>query len=62
MRFFNWRLERIYKYIYIHSGETILKKDICTTLNLCKPTVNKWIKWLKKRELIKVEGKKFEII
>lgn len=62
MRFFNWRLDRIYKFIYIHDGETILKQDIASATRLSKPTVSKWLKWLEKRKLIKIDGKKFSIL
>ena len=62
MRFFNKRLDRIYKYLYIHDGETILRKDIARETKLCRPTVNKWLKWLEKRQLIKIDGKTFHIL
>lgn len=62
MTFFNKKLERIYKYIYIHDGETLLLKNIAEETNTSRPTVNKYLRWLERRELIKRTGKFFEII
>ena len=62
INFFNRRLEKIYKYIYIHNGETILIKDIAQATAITEKTVRKWIKWLIARELIKKDGKKFSIL
>lgn len=62
MRFFNSKLDQIYKYIYIHDGETLLKKNIAKDTKSCRPTVDKWLKWLEKRNLIKIDGKTFHIL
>lgn len=62
MTFRNKYIASIYKYIYIHDGETILIKDICTETTFCKRTVIKYVKWLERRELIKKTGKHFKII
>lgn len=62
MTFFNKKLERIYKYIYIHDGETLLLKNIAEETGTSRPTVNKYLRWLERRELIKRTGKFFEII
>lgn len=54
-------LRNIYKYIYIHSGQTILIKDICEATGYSKPTVIKYIRWLMERDIIKKSGKHFEV-
>lgn len=54
-------LRNIYKYIYIHSGQTILIKDICKATGYSKPTVIKYIRWLTERDIIKKSGKHFEV-
>lgn len=53
---------KIYRYIYIHSGETILIKDIIETTGISKATVHKYLNWLIRRNLIKRNGKKFEVL
>jgi len=53
---------KVYKYIYIHDGETILNKDIMEFTGFCQDTVIKYIHWLEKRELILKRGKHYEII
>lgn len=55
-------LRNIYKYIYIHSNETILIKDICKYTGYSKPTVIKYVKWLQERDIIKKTGKHFEAL
>lgn len=62
MKFFNKHLDKIYKYLYIHDGETLLLKNIAAEINTSRPTLNKYLKWLERRELIQREGKKFKII
>lgn len=63
MKFFNKKLERLYKYLYIHSGQTILMQDIVDEIQVSAPTIRRFLKWLEARELIKRTGKKkFEII
>ncbi len=62
MKFVNRFADKIYKYIYIHDQETILLKNICRDLNICEPTVRKYIRWLEKRGYIKKDGKYFEIL
>jgi len=63
MKFFNKRLERLYRYIYIHDGQTILIQDMVKETQISAPTVRKLLKWLEERELIKRTGKKkFKII
>lgn len=53
---------KIYRYIYIHSGETILVKDIIEFTGISKATVHKYLKWLIRRNLIKRNGKKMEVV
>ena len=63
MKFFNKRLERLYRYIYIHDGQTILIQDMVKETQISAPTVRKLLKWLEERELIKrTAKKKFKII
>lgn len=60
--FRNPYIQKIYKYLYIHDGQTLLIKDIARETGLTRPTVIKYIRWLEKRELIKKTGKFFKII
>ena len=53
MKFFNKRLERLYRYIYIHDGQTILIQDMVKETQISAPTVRKLLKWLEERELIR---------
>lgn len=63
MKFFNKKLERLYKYLYIHDGQTILMQDLVEEIKVSAPTVRRFLKWLEERELIKRVGKKkFEIV
>lgn len=62
MRFVNKMIEKIYKYIYRNDGQTILLKDMATELYISRPTINKYIRWLERREIIKKDGKKFSIL
>ena len=62
MTFVNKYADRIYKYIYIHSGETILIKDIIEWTGFSRKTVFKYIKWLLRRNLITKNGKYFEVV
>ena len=62
MRFVNKYIDRIYKYLYIHDGETILQKDIASDLQIDKKTIRKYLKWLVRREYIKKDGKKISIL
>lgn len=62
VNFRNKYIEKIYKYIYIRDGQTILMKDIEKGTGLSCPTVIKYVRWLERRELIKKTGKFFEII
>lgn len=60
--FRNPYIQKIYKYLYIHDGQTLLIKDIARETGLTRPTVIKYVRWLEKRELIKKTGKFFKII
>ena len=62
MRFKNWRVGKIYKYLYLHDDQTVLIKDICEATRLSKPTVIKYVRWLEKLGLIKKSGKHFEVL
>lgn len=62
VNFQNKFLAKVYKYIYIHDGETILIIDIQKGTGLSRPTVIKYVRWLEQRELIKKTGKFFKII
>lgn len=62
MRFFNKYIDRIYRYIELRDGQTILIKDIAEDLDTTVVTVRKYLKWLTKRKLIKKTGKRFEIV
>lgn len=62
MNFMNHRLDKLYKYLYIHDKETLLLKEIAAEINISRPTLNKYLKWLERRELIQREGKHFKII
>jgi len=53
--------QKIYNYIYCHSGQTILIKDIAEEVGFCQKTVTKYVQWLERRELIQRVGKKFYI-
>lgn len=54
-------LNRIYRYIKVNDGQNILYKDIMEEFNITYPTVRKYIKWLAKRELITINGKRISI-
>lgn len=62
MQFRNRFISKIYKYLLIHDGETILIKDIVENTRISKPTVIKYVRWLERRQIIKKTGKKFEIL
>lgn len=62
MHFVNKFANKIYKYIYIHDGETLLLKDMEVELGICRKTIAKYIKWLDRRGYIKKTGKRFTII
>ncbi len=62
MRFINKFADKVYKYIYIHDGQTILLKDMAKETGICDTTCRKYIRWLEKREYIKKNGKHFEIL
>jgi len=59
MQFHNKFIQSIYKYIYVHSGQTILIKDIAAETGISQPTIRKYIRWLQRRELITKKGKNF---
>lgn len=61
MTFRNKFVDKIYKYIYRHSGETILIKDIIEETGLSKATVHKYLKWLIRRQYVIKNGKKFTV-
>lgn len=61
MEFRNRILRRIYKYIYIHDGQTILIKDIAAETGYCRQTISKYLKWMERREILTRYGKKFEL-
>lgn len=58
----NLIVQRIYKHIKLNEGQTLLRQDIAEELNLSLPTVRKHIRWLEKRRLIKINGKKISLI
>lgn len=58
MRFLNSYIQKIYNYIYINDGQTFLLQDIAEDLEISRPTINKYLKWLERRHLIKRHGKK----
>ena len=62
MKFVNHYVDRIYKYLYRHDGETILLKDLVTEVGFCDKTIRKYLKWLVRREYIKKDGKKISIL
>ncbi len=63
MRFFNKKLERLYRYLYIHDQQIILMQEVVEEIQVSAPTVRKLLKWLEERELIKRIGKKkFQIV
>jgi Mn-dependent DtxR family transcriptional regulator len=62
MRFPNSYLNRIYKYLYINDGQTILLQDIAEDLNISRPTIRKYLKWLERRNIIERMGKKITIL
>lgn len=62
MKFVNKYADKIYKYIYIHDGQTLLRKDIARDVGFTEKTVLKYINWLIRRGYIKKTGKHFEII
>ncbi len=62
MRFVNKFADKVYKYIYIHDGETLLLKNMERDLQISRPTIRKYIRWLVRRGYIKKDGKQFEIV
>lgn len=62
MNFMNRQLDKLYKYIYIHDDQTLLLKNISAEINISRPTLNKYLKWLERRKLIQRNGKHFKII
>lgn len=62
MHFVNKFANKIYKYIYIHDGETLLYQDMAKELGICRKTISKYVKWLDRRGYIKKIGKRLEII
>lgn len=62
VNFRNPYISKIYKYLYLHDGQTILMKDIEKATGFSTPTVIKYVRWLQDRELIKKTGKFFQII
>ena len=59
MNFKNKFADKTYKYIYRHSGETILIKDIIEDTGFARATVHKYLKWLIRRQYVTKNGKKF---
>lgn len=59
MNFKNKFVDKIYKYIYRHSGETILVKDIIDDTGFARATVHKYLNWLIRRDYVIKNGKKF---
>ena len=57
LKFPNRIADKIYKYLYRHQDETILKKDIALATNFSRPTVDKYLKWLYRREVVKKIGR-----
>lgn len=55
-------LQRVYQYIKLHDGETILKKDIAKNAKVGKNTVTRDVRWLLKRGIVRCEGKTFSIV
>lgn len=62
MRFANKNIGKVYKYIFLHDGETILYNDIADGTGLTRQTVARHVRWLLRRELIKKTGRKFSIL
>lgn len=54
--------KRIFIYIKLHDGQTILYKDIMEEFSITYPTVRYCIRWLLDRELISKIGKRLKII
>lgn len=50
---------KIYKYIELHDGETILMQDFAKATQISQPTIRKYLRWLIRRELITKNGKHF---
>lgn len=62
MHFVNKFANKIYKYIYIHDGQTLLEKDIASDLGINRKTVRKYVRWLDRRGYIKKTGKHYETV
>ena len=62
MQFHNKFIQTIYKYLYVHSGQTILIKDISAETGISQPTIRKYLKWLQRRGLITRQGKFFATV
>lgn len=62
MHFVNKFANKIYKYIYIHDGQTLLEKDIANDLGINRKTVRKYVRWLDRRGYIKKTGKHYETV
>lgn len=62
MEFRNRIIRKIYRYIYIHDGQTILINDIKKETGYCRQTISKYLKWLEKREILHRDGKKFKLL
>lgn len=61
IQFPNMLLSRIYRYIKLNDGQNILYKDIMEEFGISYPTVRKHIRWLLKRELITINGKRISL-
>lgn len=62
INFRNKFAQKIYKYIYIHDGETILLKNMARDTGICDKTCRKYVKWFERRGLIKKTGKTYDIL
>lgn len=58
MIFPNAYIRKIYKYIQLHDGETILMQDLSTAIGASQPTTRKYLRWLIRRELVIKNGKR----
>lgn len=60
--FTNPAISRIYSYIRKHDGEVIFAYEICDACNLSRPTVRKYLRWLRTRNLIKMNRRRIQIV
>jgi len=51
----------VYQFIQKHEGETLLRKDFTENIPICRRTLYDALQWLKKRNFITIDGKKFYV-